>query len=91
MAYVFASDGAGAYTETKLAPRGSRGVTSVGEAVAIADGIVVVGAPQPGTGYGVGVAYVFTSDAAGRFTETKLTPSDGATAGWFGNRDCQFR
>ena len=82
--YVFTtSDGWNTYTENKLTASDAAESDNFGWSVAIAGGVVVVGA------YGVntqtGAIYVFrTSDGWNTHTEIKLTASDAASGDQFG-------
>ena len=82
--YVFTtSDGWNTYTENKLTASDAAESDNFGWSVAIAGGVVVVGA------YGVntqtGAIYVFrTSDGWNTHTEIKLTASDGAAGDLLG-------
>ena len=79
--YVFESDLAGGWVETKLlASDGAEG-DQFGHAVAVSGGWVVVGAPGDD---GSGSVYVFELDAAGGWVETKLVVSDGSQDYRFG-------
>ncbi len=84
--YVF-SDATGSWEQTiELNASDPAGGDSFGTAVAVADGTIVVGAPdhEVGTNSQAGAAYVF-SDASGSWQQTaELSASDGAAGDLFG-------
>lgn len=76
-AYVYESDGAGGWTETKLTASDGDGDDDFGTSVAVADGRIVVGADRAdGNELYSGAVYVYEPDGVGGWTETKLTASD---------------
>jgi Ca2+-binding RTX toxin-like protein len=84
-AHVFEPDGLGGYTETKLTPSSSSGVSFFGVAVAIAGDIVAVGDYSDQTGPGAGGSVrLYTPNGAGGYDESKLTASDAAVGDFFG-------
>jgi Ca2+-binding RTX toxin-like protein len=84
--YVFDIHGVGDIQErTKLVPSDSSGGDLFGAAVAIWDEVVVVGASgNDDAGEDAGLAYVFTPDGGGGYSERKLTASDASPNGRFG-------
>jgi hypothetical protein len=80
--YVYESDGAGGWVETKLTPSDGTDDDFFGNDVAVDGGRVVVGAPGDATF--TGSAYVYESDGAGGWVETKLSASDGAESAQYG-------
>lgn len=83
--YVYRSDGAGGWTETKLTASDGASFNQFGYSVATSEGRIVVGAINGVTGRtATGAVYIFDEDGAGGWTETKLVPSDGTSGDRFG-------
>ena len=83
-AYLFESDGAGGWSQTKLLAADGAAGRGFGSSVAIAGDRIVVGASgDDDNGSGSGSAYVFEPDGAGGWSQTKLLASDGAGSGDF--------
>jgi Ca2+-binding RTX toxin-like protein len=84
--YRFEPDGAGGYTETKLTPSDGQADDRFGYSVAADQGTIVVGAiTADANGIDSGSAYLYRSNGAGGFSETKLTATDGAAEDNFGS------
>jgi len=84
--YVFAPDGQGGYTETKLTASDGLGTDQFGAAVGIGnDGTVVVGARYDDDGLSQsGSVYVYQPVGDGTYTETKLRALDADIGDQFG-------
>jgi hypothetical protein len=73
------------WTETKLTASDGAEVDYFGLTVAVDADRVVVGAPfDDDGGIQAGSVYLYESNGAGEWAETKLTASDAATGGFFG-------
>ncbi len=84
-AYLFEPDGAGGWAETKLTASDGSAFDRFGYSVAISGDRIVVGAAEDdGTGFNSGSVYVYESDGAGGWAETKLAALDGAAEDLFG-------
>ena len=85
--YVFAADGSGGYSETKLTASDAAAVDLFGRSVAVWDDTIVVGAPlDDDARLNSGSVYVYRPDGSGGYTETKLTASDASGSESFGDR-----
>ncbi|MGA9278338.1 FG-GAP repeat protein [Ilumatobacter sp.] len=84
-AYVFQSDGAGGYAETKLTASDATPGDLFGSSVAVSGDTIVVGARGDDDNVSEsGSAYVYEPDGVGGYTETKLTATDAAANDYFG-------
>ncbi len=85
LAYVYTPDGVGGYDEVKLTASDAAAGDNFGWSIAIAGTTVVVGAKfDQDAGAASGSAYVYESDGAGGYTETKATASDEAAGDQYG-------
>ncbi|MCP4959044.1 MAG: hypothetical protein GY925_07205, partial [Actinomycetia bacterium] len=85
-AYVYAPDGAGGHTETKLVASDGAADDLYGHAVGVSGSTVVIAARNDDDGAAdSGSAYVYSPNGSGGYDEVKLTASDGATKDWFGH------
>src|SRR5262245_13204914 len=87
-AYVFERDASGAWLQTARLLAGDGAAFDIfGDALALSEGRVLVGAPgNSERGAGAGAAYVFERGARGLWFQTaKLTASDAAPGAFFGN------
>jgi Ni,Fe-hydrogenase maturation factor len=85
--YVFEKNSTGQYQQTsKLVASDGAADDNFGGAVAVADGMVVVGATRDGDkGADSGSVYVFEKNSAGQYEQvSKLVASDGASGDRFG-------
>jgi hypothetical protein len=84
-AYVYEPDGAGGWTETKISASDGATADAFGISVTTDGDRVVVGSHgDDDNGALSGSVYVYESDGAGGWTETKLIASDGASGDRFG-------
>ncbi len=81
-AYVYHSDEAGEYNETKLTASDGAINGRFGWSVDIENGVIVVSATGAS---GTGAVYVYRPDGIGGYNETKILPSDGNVADYFGH------
>jgi len=84
--HVFAPNGDGTYTETKLVPSDGAAGDQFGRSSAInANGTIAVGSYfDDDLGSASGAVYVYQPDGVGGYSETKILASDGGAAEYFG-------
>ncbi len=84
-AYLYQPDGAGGFVETKFTASDAASNDLYGSAVAIVGDTILIGAPlHDSGGSNAGAVYLYKSDGAGGFIETKITASDAQPGDLFG-------
>jgi hypothetical protein len=83
--YIFRFDGSAWSHEARIAPSDGLAGDDFGRAIALGDGVLLVGAPLVDTGAAnTGAAYIYRLTPAGWSLETRLTATDPAAFDQFG-------